>query len=76
MCGFQVYGEDVAILTGDALLCRAFELVAATENVPPTAIVQASFSHCCCRAHVICSQDMMMTQLLLSLRSSHHLCWA
>lgn len=38
----QVYGEDVAILSGDALLCRAFELVAATENVPPQAIVQAS----------------------------------
>ena len=36
----QVYGEDVAILAGDALLCRAFELVASTENVPPTAIVQ------------------------------------
>ncbi|KAK9814944.1 hypothetical protein WJX73_002733 [Symbiochloris irregularis] len=37
----KVYGEDVAILSGDALLCRAFELVAATENVPPQAIVQA-----------------------------------
>ena len=30
----------MAILAGDALLCRAFELVAATENVQPSAIVQ------------------------------------
>lgn len=37
----KVYGEDVAILAGDALLCRAFELVAATEGVPAQNIVQA-----------------------------------
>ena len=37
-----MYGEDVAILAGDALLCRAFELVAATENVQPSSIVQVT----------------------------------
>lgn len=40
----KVYGEDVAILAGDALLCRAFELVASTENVPPQAIVQVTYA--------------------------------
>ena len=42
----QVYGEDVAILAGDALLCRAFELVASTENVPAPAIVQVQTWFC------------------------------
>ena len=43
----QVYGEDVAILAGDALLCRAFELVASTENVPAAAIVQVRLASAC-----------------------------
>ena len=37
----QVYGEDVAILAGDALLAFAFEHIArATKNVPAERVVQ------------------------------------
>lgn len=37
----KVYGDDVAILAGDALLAYAFEFIAnRTENVPPKAILE------------------------------------
>jgi len=37
----KVYGEDIAILAGDALLAYAFELIAdRTENVPPAQVLQ------------------------------------
>ncbi len=37
----KVYGEDIAILAGDALLTYAFELIATkTENVPPQQVLQ------------------------------------
>ena len=37
----KVYGDDVAILAGDALLAYAFELIAErTENVPPKAVLE------------------------------------
>ncbi|MEM1239834.1 MAG: geranylgeranyl diphosphate synthase CrtE [Cyanobacteria bacterium P01_H01_bin.26] len=37
----KVYGDDVAILAGDALLAYAFELIAeGTENVPPKAVLE------------------------------------
>ncbi|TVQ60086.1 MAG: polyprenyl synthetase family protein [Spirulina sp. DLM2.Bin59] len=37
----KVYGEDIAILAGDALLAYAFELIADhTENVPPAQVLQ------------------------------------
>ena len=41
--GLQVYGEDVAILAGDALLAFAFEHIArATKNVAAERIVQVT----------------------------------
>lgn len=37
----KVYGEDIAILAGDALLTYAFEFIATkTENVPPQQVLQ------------------------------------
>ncbi len=37
----KVYGEDIAILAGDALLAYAFEFIAdRTENVPPAQVLQ------------------------------------
>lgn len=37
----KVYGDDIAILAGDALLSYAFEFVAArTKNVPPQQVLQ------------------------------------
>ena len=37
----QVYGEDVAILAGDALLSFAFEHIARdTQNVPPERVIK------------------------------------
>ncbi|MEO0431644.1 MAG: geranylgeranyl diphosphate synthase CrtE [Cyanobacteria bacterium J06656_5] len=37
----KVYGDDVAILAGDALLAYAFEFIAdRTENVPPKAVLE------------------------------------
>ncbi|ESA37550.1 geranylgeranyl pyrophosphate synthase [Leptolyngbya sp. Heron Island J] len=37
----KIYGDDVAILAGDALLAYAFEFVAdRTQNVPPKAILE------------------------------------
>ncbi len=39
----QVYGEDVAILAGDALLCLAFEYICReTRGVAPERIVRVS----------------------------------
>lgn len=38
----KVYGDDIAILAGDALLAYAFEFIAAqTKNVPPENILKA-----------------------------------
>lgn len=38
----KVYGDDIAILAGDALLAYAFEFIAAqTKNVPPERILKA-----------------------------------
>ena len=43
----QVYGEDVAILAGDALLAFAFEHIArATKNVAAERIVQVIAADC------------------------------
>ncbi|MEL6130474.1 MAG: polyprenyl synthetase family protein, partial [Cyanobacteria bacterium J06628_4] len=37
----KVYGDDVAILAGDALLAYAFEFIAdRTENVPPKSVLE------------------------------------
>ena len=37
----KVYGDDIAILAGDALLTYAFEFIATkTENVPPQQVLQ------------------------------------
>jgi len=39
----QVYGEDVAILAGDALLCLAFEYICReTRGVAPERLVRVS----------------------------------
>jgi hypothetical protein len=41
ICGAQVFGEEVAILAGDALLALAFEFIAReTRNVPAERIVR------------------------------------
>ncbi len=37
----KAFGEDVAVLTGDALLTEAFALAAKTQGVPPENIVKA-----------------------------------
>lgn len=40
---FQVYGEDVAILAGDALLSFAFEHIARdTHSVPPERVIKVN----------------------------------
>jgi len=36
----KVYGEDIAVLAGDALLTYAFEMVAKTEDVPASKLLQ------------------------------------
>ena len=44
--GVQVYGEDVAILAGDALLAYAFEYIAReTQGVAPEHIVRVRAAH-------------------------------
>lgn len=36
----KVYGEDIAVLAGDALLTYAFEMVTTTKNVPASRLLQ------------------------------------
>lgn len=43
----QAYGEDIAILAGDALLSFSFEYIAReTKNVAPERILRVSVSVC------------------------------
>jgi hypothetical protein len=44
--GVQVYGEDIAILSGDALLSFAFEHIArSTQGVPAERVLRVSAAH-------------------------------
>lgn len=38
----KVFGEDIALLAGDALLTQAFEIALKTENIPSDRIVRAA----------------------------------
>ncbi len=45
MLGAQVYGEDMAILAGDAMLTRAFEYIAReTKGVPAERTLRVRFN--------------------------------
>jgi hypothetical protein len=57
----QKFGEDIAILAGDALLSLSFEYIAReTRGVDPARVLRVSASACMASPSSFCSQNLAL----------------